>query len=97
MAKWAVYSTASCSCRGSKKMLVNAVVKMQWVVPHSLAQPDLHIFSCYCALEFVAQLTRCLTSYGDCFYTRAWVQGYKTSTTKQALAPSEESGGFGET
>ena len=24
-------------------MLVNAVVKMQWVSPHSLAQPDLHV------------------------------------------------------
>ena len=35
--KWAIYSTASCNSRGSKKMLVNAVVKMPWVAPHSLA------------------------------------------------------------
>ena len=40
MAKWAVYSTASCSCHVSEKMLVNAVIKMQWVAPHSFAQPD---------------------------------------------------------
>ena len=35
-----IYSTASCSCHGSEKMLVNAVVKMQWVAPHRFAQPD---------------------------------------------------------
>jgi len=34
MAKWAIYSTASCSCHGSEKTLVNAVVKTQWVAPH---------------------------------------------------------------
>ena len=43
MAKWAIYSTVSCSCHGSEKMLVNAVVKMQWVAPHSLARPDSHV------------------------------------------------------
>jgi len=47
MVKWVrimwLNHTALCSCHGSEKTLVNAVVKTQWVVPHSLTQPDSRI------------------------------------------------------